>query len=161
MDPTDFIYKTAQLLSSVEEEESHIRSSISRSYYGLFLYLREFLESEGVRLPDRKKKSHHQFILECIHEARFFQSNSGVKREPNKTGKVKDITIFGIYRRLQTLLQNRTDADYKLRITFHPNDSKDNLLLAMGAVQDFNGLDLGRKNRIIDVARTMSQLFTN
>ena len=67
MNPADF-HKTAELLKS-REEEWHIRTSINRSYYGLFLCLRQSLTEAGVRLPDRRRKSHHQFLIDCFHES--------------------------------------------------------------------------------------------
>lgn len=157
MDPTDF-HKTAELLSK-ETEEAHIRTSINRSYYGLFLYVREFLTANGISLPDRKKKSHHQFVLQCIHEARFFTNSSEDKRNPTGAARPKDNTILGIYKRLQTLLQNRTDADYKLHITFRSNDSQDSLRLATTTKQDFNSLSCEREKHILETAEAQSQLY--
>lgn len=157
MDPTDF-HKTAELLSK-ETEEAHIRTSINRSYYGLFLYVRGFLTANGIRLPDRKKKSHHQFVLQCIREARFFTNSAEDKRNPSGAARPKDNTILGIYRRLQTLLQHRTDADYKLHITFCPNDSQDSLRLATTTIQDFNSLSCEREKHILETAEAQSRLY--
>lgn len=157
MEPTDF-HKTAELLSK-ETEEAHIRTSINRAYYGLFLYIREFLTTNGIRLPSRKKKSHHQFVLQCIREARFFSNSSEGKRNPSGTKRPKDNTMLGIYRRLQTLLQNRTDADYKLHIIFRSNDSQDSLRLATTTIQDFNSLGFERQKHIIETAEAQSQLY--
>lgn len=139
MQPSDF-HKTAEFLKD-REEEWHIRTSINRSYYGLFLYFRDFLKGQGVRLPDRKVKSHHQFVLECFHKSRFFRSS-------------KDSAIFGIYSRLRTLLQRRTDADYKLRLLFRVNDSKDSFRLAITTIEDFKKLrNSEREKHIINVAK--------
>jgi len=44
MNPADF-HKTADLLKS-REEEWHIRTSINRSYYGLFLFVLSNLTNE-------------------------------------------------------------------------------------------------------------------
>lgn len=158
MDPTDF-HKTAQLLG-METEEAHIRTSINRSYYGLFLFLREFLTHNGIRLPDRKsKKSHHQFVLECIHEARFFSDSSEDNRRLSGGRRPQDNTILGIYRRLQTLLQNRTDADYKLHLTFQPTDSQDSLRHAIETVEDFKGLGSEKEKHILATAKVQSHLY--
>jgi hypothetical protein len=155
MDPTDF-HKTAEFLSG-EQEEAHIRTTINRSYYGLFLYLREFLTRNGVRLPDRNRKSHHQFVLECIREARFFQDSSEAKRELSGKSRPKDSAILGIYKRLQTLLQNRTEADYNLHVIFRLNDGQDSLRLATETVDDFSKLRGSERERhIISIAREKS-----
>jgi hypothetical protein len=161
MNPTDF-HKTAKLLSG-EQEEAHIRTTINRSYYGLFLYLREFLTRNEVRLPDRNsRKSHHQFILECIHEARFFQDISEAKRKLSGKSRPKDGVILGIYKRLQTLLQNRTEADYNLHVIFRINDGQDSLRLATETVEDFSKLrDSKREKHIINIAKHRSQEILN
>ncbi len=157
MNPADF-HKTAELLKN-RKEEWHVRTSINRSYYGLFLYLREFLTDKEVRLPDRNRKSHHQFVLECFHKSRFFQDNSEKNcKNPEKKPKPKDSTIFGIYSRLKTLLQRRTDADYKLHLVFRVNDSEDSLRLATTTVQDFEKLhNSEREKHIINTAKCHAQ----
>jgi len=158
MDPTDF-HKTAQLLA-METEQAHVRTSINRSYYGLFLYLREFLTHNGIKLPDRtKKKSHHQFVLECIHEARFFSDSSERNRRLSGGPRPQDNAILGIYKRLQTLLQNRTEADYSLHVTFRPTDSQDSLRHAIATIADFKGLGSEREKHILDTAKVQSQLY--
>ncbi len=161
MDPTDF-HKTAELLIG-EQEEAHIRTTINRAYYGLFLYLREFLTNNGVRLPDRNSgKSHHQFVVKCIHKSRFFQDISETKKQLSGKRRSKDSAILGIYKRLQTLLQNRTEADYNLRVIFRPNDSQDNLRLAKSTIEDFsNFLGSKRESYIISIAKQHSQEILN
>lgn len=152
MDPIDF-HKTAEFLKN-QDEQCHLRTSINRSYYGLFLYLRDFLKNKGVKLPSRKWKSHHQFVLECLHESRFFQDSlEKDKKTSNKNGRTKDNIICGIHSLLFTLLQWRTDADYKLHLRFFPANSNDCLDKATKAISYFEGLkDTEREKHIISIA---------
>ena len=152
MEPTDF-HKTAQFLKS-SKEQCDIRTSVNRSYYGLFLYLREFLKNQGVELPSRKFKSHHRFILECLYESRFFEDNvDKCSKAPKKISRHRDKTIYDIYARLKSLLQRRTDADYSLHLTFRVTDSEDSLRLATTTVADFAKLNGSqREKHIIKIA---------
>lgn len=153
MDAADF-HKTAELLKN-KEEEWHIRTSISRSYYGLFLYLREFLKSSSVTLPDRRQKSHHQFIAECFYESRFFEDTTRKNdKGSKKVSRSKDKTILGIHTRLRSLLQRRTDADYGLHLKFRQNDSVDSFDLATATIQEFQELrGTDRENHIVETAK--------
>ena len=159
MNPADF-HKTAELLKN-RKEEWHVRTSINRSYYGLFLYLRKFLTDKGVRLPNRSRKSHHQFVIDCFRESRFFKAACDEKsKEAKKRSRPKDKLIGGIYLRLKSLLQNRTNADYNLNVRFSEKDSEDNLLLATTTIQDFDGLrGSDREKHIIKTATGQSQLY--
>jgi hypothetical protein len=152
MDPIDF-HKTAEFLKD-QNEQCHLRTSINRSYYGLFLYLRDFFKNKGVQFPSRKWKSHHQFVLECLYESRFFQDSSGKdKKISNKKGKSKDSIILGIHSLLKTLLQWRTDADYKLHLMFRPTDSNDCLEKAIKTITNFEKLkNSEREKYIISIA---------
>ena len=159
MDPADF-HKTAEFLKG-QPEEWHLRTSINRSYYGLFLHLRKFLSDGGIRLPDRSRKSHHQFVIDCFRESRFLTVADKYKGPgPKKSGRSKDNLIGGIYLRLKSLLQNRTNADYNLNVKFRQKDSEDNFLLATRTIQDFDGL-LGsdREEHIINTARAQLRLY--
>jgi hypothetical protein len=155
MDPTDF-HKTAELLKD-KKDECHVRTSINRSYYGLFLYLREFFAHAGVIMPDRKVKSHHQFVQECLHEARFFGTQAGSGK-----GRSRDKVIFEIWTRLRSLLQRRTDADYNLHTTVRPNDGQDSLRLATSTIQDFDSLrGSPREQHILTVAKSNAERITS
>ena len=66
MNPTDF-FKTAELLKN-ETEQAHIRSSISRSYYGVFLYFRKFLNDNGIKKKD--KRDVHFFVFKCLEQSK-------------------------------------------------------------------------------------------
>lgn len=157
MDPTDF-HKTALYLATCKEQ-SHVRTSINRSYYGLFLYIREFLKNQGVDLPSRKLISHHQFVLNCLHESRFFEDSvNNSPKASRKNTRPKDRTIYEIYARLKSLLQRRTDADYKLHLTFRITDSQDSLRLATTTVEDFAKLHGSkREQHIIKTANQFAQ----
>lgn len=157
MDPTDF-HKTADFLKDYQEEW-HVRTSISRSYYGLFLHLRDFLTSQGVTLPNR---SRHKFIFTCFHESRFFKGaeskNNKVSRK--EKGKIKDKVIWDIAKRLKSLLQARNDADYKLHFRVTSGDSKHNLKLATSAIEDFEKLrGSDREKHIVKVALQQKKDF--
>lgn len=157
MEPTDF-HKTATLLKS-SKEQCNIRTSVNRSYYGLFLYIREFLKNQGIELPSRRLISHHQFVLECLHKSRFFEDIVDERpKAPKKNARLKDKTIYGIYARLKSLLQRRTDADYSLHLTFRVTDSEDSLRLATTTVADFAKLNGSKKEKhIIKIANQYAQ----
>jgi len=150
MDPIDF-HKTADILKD-RPEECHIRTTINRAYYGLFLYLRDFLEKNSIVLPKRKKKSHHQFVMDCFKESR--------KGAP-RTAKVEGNKQIGqIYLRLKTLFQNRTSADYKLHLKFHQKDGEDKLRLARDTLEHFEQLRGSTiENHIIDTAKNQATLY--
>lgn len=156
MKPTDFL-KTAEFLKD-HKDEWHVRTSINRSYYGLFLHLRDFLSGQGIKVPT---KSTHKFVLDCFHKSRFFddaesKSSKGVKKRNGRTG---DKVIWGISKRLRSLLQARVDADYKLHLTIPPNDSKHNLELATTAIQEFEKLrGSDREKHIVKVANEQEKL---
>jgi len=148
INPTDF-YKTAGLLAN-SNDECHIRTSISRSYYGLFLYIRDYLVSQGVKLPPHNEKSHHSFIRECIKKSRFYKDK---KESGNTNKKGVDKIIVGILKRFETLQSNRFRADYELTLLYRQKDSEDNLRLAKTAVDDIQKLqDTGRKKHIVSIA---------
>ena len=147
IDPADF-HKTAALLKE-HPEEWHVRTSIGRSYYGLFLHLRDFLSGHEIKVPT---ESTHKFVFACFHESRFFGGIKGKDGAGKK--KDKDKLIYSITQRLKTLLQARVDADYKLHLKFTANDSEHNLRLATSAVDDFEKLrGTDREEHIVKVAR--------
>jgi hypothetical protein len=157
INPTDF-HETAAFLKDYPEEW-HVRTSIGRSYYGLFLFLRDFLVDHGVELPDRAQ---HQFVFTCFHKSRFFgdikgKGGAGTKKKKSKT---KDKLIWGIAKRLKTLLQARREADYILHLKFTAKDSEHNLGLATSAVDDFEKLrGTDREEHIVKVALQQEKKF--
>jgi len=113
VEPTDFL-KTAELLAS-EQEESHLRTSIGRSYYSAYLHFREYLRKLG--FVNKKYESH------------FFVSNLLSNSKNNEAIRVSAI--------LNDLKQVRTDADYELDISISVNEAKDTLAKARKVINDF------------------------
>lgn len=139
INPVDF-HKTAEFLKD-QQDEWHIRTTVNRCYYGVFLYFRDFFTKQGVRVPEHKDKSQHKFVIEC-----FQKSKAAVKRMIPSNGKNVDleeecVKIGQIYSRLRTLLQQRTDADYRLDLSFFHSYSEDSLRRAKTTIEDFNKLD--------------------
>ena len=116
MDPCDF-HKTAELLKGLAEE-SHRRTSISRSYYGVFLYFREFLAKNGLTKQKKKKQDPHAFVCNCLQYCEV----EGVPK---------------VAMRLRDLFQWRNDADYNLSKTFSDADTNDRLNDARKTINDF------------------------
>ncbi|MCK4795230.1 MAG: hypothetical protein KAV87_66485 [Desulfobacteraceae bacterium] len=116
MEPCDF-HKTAELLKDCVEE-SHRRTSISRSYYGVFLYFREFFAKKGLTKQKKKKQDPHAFVCNCLQ---FCEVKEGAKAAM----------------RLKDLYQWRSDADYDLDKTFSDADANDRLDDARQTINDF------------------------
>jgi len=103
MEPTDF-FKTAELLKN-EKDECHWRSSISRSYYAVHLYIRDFISKTflgGIKF----KNDPHEKLIKCLEFC-----------------DVSIIRNIGI--RLKDLRQARTDADYHIDKKINKNKSGD------------------------------------
>lgn len=116
MQPCDF-HKTAEFLKD-HTDEAHIRTSISRSYYGTFLYFREFFAKNGLRKQKQAKQDQHAFVCECLQ---YCQVREGTKAAV----------------RIKNLLRWRTDADYYLEKTFSNKDSNDRLGEAKQTINNF------------------------
>lgn len=116
MEPCDF-HKTAELLKDCVEE-SHRRTSISRSYYGVFLYFREFFAKNGLTKQKKKKQDSHAFVCNCLQ---FCQ--------------VKGVPKVAVL--LNNLRQWRQDADYDLDKTFSDVDANDCLDNARQTISNF------------------------
>lgn len=111
---TDFL-NTASLLKN-RGEECHIRTSISRSYYGLFLYFREFLATGEIRKKD--KRLVHSFVRQCL-----------LRCEVKEAKKIS--------RKLADLFGRRSRADYDLAKRFSTADSSDCLKIATSTINYF------------------------
>jgi len=147
MNPTDF-HKTAEFLKD-QKEEWHVRTTVNRSYYGAFLYLREFLTCQGVKLPDPREKSHHKFILKCFEESKT--ATMATKDKIN--GKI----LGKIWLKLRDLFQDRIYADYRLDIKFLPTQSQDSLDLAKDIIGYFDSLRKSPAETLfISIAHSMS-----
>lgn len=92
MNPTDFL-KTAEHLKD-QDGEHYVRSSISRSYYAIYLHVRHFISKTF--LGGRKfKKDPHQKLIDCLQFC-----------------DAPDIKSIGVM--LSDLRQARTEADYEM-----------------------------------------------
>lgn len=116
MDPKDF-FKTAALLNG-QEGEHHIRTSISRSYYAVHLYIRHFI-SKSFLSGIIFKNDPHQKVLHCLQNC-----------------EAKEIKDLGV--KLTDLLQARTDADYRMAKKITPNKSQDVYDEAIEFLSDFD-----------------------
>jgi uncharacterized protein (UPF0332 family) len=117
VDPIDF-FKTAELLKS-HTEESHLRTSVGRSYYAAFLYFRERLRSLGLEKKINRNRDTHVFVIQCLG---FSQVPEGMKAS----------------KYLHDLQQTREDADYQLDKEFVPNDAKDAFDKAKKVIANYN-----------------------
>lgn len=104
MDPLDF-FKTAKRLNQLNDE-SDLRSAMSRAYYGVLHYLCDYIVS--IVGFDKKKigTAIHKFVYECFNvcekeEAKYIANN------------------------LSKLKQKRTDADYHLHLVLSESKCKD------------------------------------
>lgn len=127
MQACDF-HNTAKLLKDCKEEE-HIRTSISRSYYGAYLYFREFLAKNGL-VKRKKRQDPHAFVHRCLQ---FCEVEEGVKAAV----------------RLNNLFEWRNDADYKLVRPFSNKDSNDRLKDAQETIADFKSAVNRQKTQVI------------
>ncbi|HUY33665.1 MAG TPA: HEPN domain-containing protein [Pirellulales bacterium] len=90
MDPTEFIEVAEQLLE--DGDEPHLRTAVSRAYYGAFHVARRFLQNCGVEVP---RSDVHDKLRWCLQ-----QSGS------------QDLEIAS--RQLDALRAERNKADYDL-----------------------------------------------
>ena len=118
MNPTDF-YKTAELLNNSSNEQSHIRTSIGRSYYGTFLFFKDYLSNLGIKKTIKPTKAIHEFVKGCFQ---YCQVPEGTK----------------VGERLKDLMQLRHDADYELDIVFASEAGSDALLMAKKTVANYD-----------------------
>ncbi len=78
-------------------EEAYFRSSVSRSYYGVFLAARTLMESRGTSTP--KSGQAHTFVRNY-----YLNSNNRIERKIGNT--------------LKNLWRERKNADYETSHTF-------------------------------------------
>ncbi len=135
----DDFHKTAKLLNCHSNEEANIRTSINRSYYGAFLYFREYLKDNQVRKTKEPDKRVHFFVRET-----FRNSNS------TAGSRVAEI--------LSDLQEKRHQADYDLEEVFTPDDSEEYLEIAEKVISDYNQIDLQEKSKLLRNAKTYVQL---
>ena len=135
MEPTDF-FITAELLKTQVNEEAHIRTSISRSYYAAFLYFKEWLKAHGLEKKIKPSQGIHAFVIQCLG---FSQVSEGQKAS----------------KYLHDLQQRREDADYHLDKKFSQNDAEDAFACARKVVDDYN-ITVAKESELIENARNFA-----
>lgn len=137
MDPKDFLLTASNLKDS--QNESDVRTSIGRSYYSVFLYLREQLKSLGFEKQCQPNQEAHEFICYSLE-------NCGVK-EGSKIGN-----------KIRTLRQERRFADYDLSKLINKNKSCDIYSISCSLIQEFEKLSSDLKGQIIIGAQKSASL---
>lgn len=104
-------------------DEAYLRTLISRSYYGLFLIMRDELEKHGILFP--RKGDDHGFLINELRGREYFKIADKMKKLrgkrndadywTNKPIKEKDL-IFSLQLAEQLLLDFNTI--YKTNIKF-------------------------------------------
>jgi hypothetical protein len=137
MDPIDFLITAENLKDSTNE--SDIRTSIGRSYYSVFLYLREQLKSLGVEKKVKPKNEAHEFVS---YSLQFCDIPEGMK----------------IGSKLNNLRQYRRDADYELSKVVPNTKSNDVFSLSKLLIQEFRDLNTESKQKIAVGAKKAASL---
>jgi uncharacterized protein (UPF0332 family) len=119
MDALDFLH-TAELLKK-ETHEWHLRTSIGRSYYAIFLYFREWLKAKGLEKKIKPKQDAHAFVINCLSYSTVLEGQKAS-------------------RYLKDLQQNREDCDYRLDMTFSPDDAENALTRARKAIAEYSSI---------------------
>lgn len=138
MNPKDF-FKTAELLNTYNTQEAHFRTSIGRSYYGIYLYFRDHLNSHEVRKIKYPGQQVHLFVRDVLQN-----SNS---TEGSKLGET-----------LGDLSQLRKDADYDLTKPFTFEDSEMALCMAQDAISDYDKIDSAEESKLLQNAKARAKL---
>ncbi len=137
MHPLDFLDTAAKLLTS-RATEANIRTAISRSYYAVLLYVREWWEASGFKRY--KDASAHTKIREGLLHA-------GI---PEAEPRGRD---------MMNLYRNRRGADYDLTLRFKLKDGQEALERARRCINAFDAMDKTRlENGVRDYLRRTHQL---
>jgi len=104
MDPQDFLNTANVLVNS--SEESDLRSSVSRSYYAVILFYRNYFAGKLNFLPEKLNPAVHKFVPECFNAC-----------DPVEVKKIGE--------KINRLKQDRTNADYILSKTVSSTKAKD------------------------------------
>lgn len=128
MEPKAFIDLAKSLVDQNNPSEAAIRTSVSRSYYGLYNFLSGFFEDNGFELPDAAEA--HEIIRRELY-------NCGIP------------SVRGIAEFLQELRRERNNADYHLELTEYAEDrpAQMSLIKARTAYSDFGGFTSGKRRR--------------
>jgi hypothetical protein len=119
MNPLDFLNTATKLL--INPTEADIRSAISRSYYAVFLHVREWWNTLP-KFPRYESSAAHTKILDGL-------SNSGIETAELQA---QDIRV---------LLRERRRADYDLKLHFNLKAGQFALAEARRLINAFDALD--------------------
>lgn len=149
IEPLDF-HKTAEFLKD-QKEEWHVRTVVNRSYYGVFLYLRDFLAREQVNIPNPAKKSQHRFVIQCFEKSKTVanQKKGKAGESSGSKDKIDHKAVLQIYNMLKTLFRERINADYRLDLRFPHNDSADSLRRARITIETLDNLSGSATEKLI------------
>jgi uncharacterized protein (UPF0332 family) len=129
MEPQDFL-NTANLLVN-SSKESDLRTSVSRSYYAVILFYRNYFAKAVGFLPDKLDYAVHNFVPEC------FSASASI--EAKKIGE-----------KIVRIKADRTSADYKLSKTVSRNKAGDCLKSARKLINDL--IPNGAKQEVLEQA---------
>lgn len=113
MEPEEFL-KTASLLVN-SQSESDLRTSVSRSYYAVILFYRNYIASK-LNIDPSRIEAVHRFVPECFNGS-----------------KLPEAKVIG--EKIKTCKSDRTTADYKLLNNFPKNKAEDNLRRAKSLIE--------------------------
>jgi len=136
MEPECFL-KTAELLNKYDDE-AHIRTSISRSFYATFHYFLNYVKPYLSRTP---QYSAHRFIADCLTNCTAPQ-------------------IKKVGARFDVLRQRRRDADYHLDKEISKADGEDALAEAQTIMDDYDealGQDDKMQQAVLDSITTQGK----
>lgn len=94
LDPINFLEVADRLKD--DPNEAFQRTSVGRSYYAVFLYFRDYLNSKGISKQIEPKKDIHDFVINCLS---YSDTSIGSK----------------VGQKLRELRQYRREADYNLK----------------------------------------------
>jgi hypothetical protein len=128
MDPKAFIDLAQSLIDEYSPSEAAIRTSIGRSYYGLYNLLSEFHRSVGIPIPDTADA--HTIVRRDLYECGIIDA--------------KSIALF-----LDSLREERNKADYDLGLIGYTDKrtATMSLMRARTAYKDFRTLTASRDKR--------------
>jgi uncharacterized protein (UPF0332 family) len=117
MNTNDFLDVAGELKD--HPKEAFIRTSISRSYYGVFLYFRDFLKTGGLSFGNSGNA--HRWIADCLVNCSVY------------AGKV-------VGKNLRDLRDFRNQADYDLNRSISAKDASRCYSQAAKMIVDFHSL---------------------
>jgi len=115
MDPKAFLDTARSLVSS--SRESDLRTSISRSYYAVVLFYRNYFAEKLEIFPEKLNQCVHQFVPECF--------NGSSLTEAKKIGE-----------KINRSKSDRTLADYHLSKSVSANRAADSLESAVELINN-------------------------